>query len=202
MEQKPRLSLCFPTDRPRANSSHSSDGPVSLRAGRKAPEDEAPPSSAFRIPGDTYSSWFLPADHAPHHAHSDLSLRRLRPSDISAGAVVCGVTILRQVLMDRSGVYLFGRHLRCFRSLFGTHTNPGSTGGMQASRGSICIFANEPAASWLLLIRLHHVENYGRIFGGWLIGIDPSLKRIRLGCSVRRPSWPLRSLQRGGHHEL
>ena len=144
MEQKPRLSLCFPTDRPRANSSHSSDGPVSLRAGRKAPEDEAPPSSAFRIPGDTYSSWSLPADHAPHHAHSDLSLRRLRPSDISAGAVVCGVTILRQVLMDRSGVYLFGRHLRCFRSLFGTHTNPGSTGGMQASRGSICIFANEP----------------------------------------------------------
>jgi hypothetical protein len=31
-----------------------------------------------------------------------------------------------------------------FVALLRTHTNPGGTGGMQASQGSICIFANEP----------------------------------------------------------
>ena len=58
-------------------------------------------------------------------------------------------------------------------------------------------FRKRAAASWLLLVRLHHVENYGRIFGGWLIGIDPSLERINLTARCARPSWPLRSLQRG-----
>jgi hypothetical protein len=86
------------------------------------------------------------------------------------------------------------RYADAVAALFG---RPGSTGGMQATRGLICIFANEPAASWLLLVRLHHVKNYGRIFGGWLIGIDPSLERINLTARCGRPSWTLRSLQRG-----
>ena len=138
----------------------------------------------------------LPAGHGTPPAPTLLELRVIAASDISAGAVVCGVTVLRQVLMDRSGVYLFGRHLRCFAAFWYPHESGKHWGHAGVTRIDLhfrkrarCIVASSRSPS--------PVENYGRIFGGWLIGIDPSLERINLTARCARPSWPLRSLQRG-----
>ena len=82
-----------------------------------------------------------------------------------SGDVVCGVAVLRQVLMVHQTIYFLGRHLRGFHAFLVRTPVREALGAWSVTRSDLHSSQTMPSRIVVvLLVRLHHVETIGRTF--------------------------------------